>query len=121
MNILMVLLAFTGPYGAERLVIKLSNHLTELGCKTDILTLDFDRRCASLVKSDVSLIELKMPKLRNVGLGDPRSKVWSSPSVTSNKVNESTRPRLIVGCFSPLVASLELSVIGVSSAIRLYR
>lgn len=65
MNICLICPRFTGPYGAERLVLNLSSELTKLGHFVTIYSHKFHPDCSSILSNDVKIVETGFPNIKN--------------------------------------------------------
>jgi glycosyltransferase involved in cell wall biosynthesis len=57
MRIAVVFPSFTGPYGAERLVLNLCQELIEMGNQLTLFTPKYDHRCDSMIHPDLEIAE----------------------------------------------------------------
>jgi len=65
MRICFIFPRFTGPYGAERLILKMSSELTHLNHNITIYTHKFHLSCKDIVSSKVKIVETGFPPIKD--------------------------------------------------------
>ena len=57
MKIAVVFVSFTGPYGAERLVLNMCSELIKLGNEVTLFTPKYDNKCNDMLHPKLKIVE----------------------------------------------------------------